>query len=514
MMIDLSKIEFLTGCAHDKIDTAPEGDTDVDTDMDTDTDVDTDVDTAETGETGEAGETGDSQGETGDTELIPPEELTVLSTESTDVVFYSDTAGSQAGAAIQFVGDADGDGFSDLLVGAPNAASEAGNPGAAYLVSGPLSSYEAFGLSGSTAQIWGDTEGQRIGAAIAGPGDLNRDGLADLVVGDYTFNYYSGAAHVIFGPVTGTFSVADASVSLVGSEGNAYGFAVQGVGDLNASGYPSVAVSELGAARVYVYPDIAVATSTDEAFILEGYTDSYAGVSLAGIGDADGDGFNDLLLGAYQDDVGASDAGAAYFIPSEGSVTVGTTVALSDAGEPFTGEVANDYAGYSVAAAGDTDYDGYADFLVGAPNNGLENGAVYLILGGVDLAPGSLSSADARFYGIRPYDYAGWAVSGGGSVNGDEFDDVVISVPRSDATVADGGEAFVFLGPVSGYHQLGSSTLDLTTATYVYGIEAGGMFGSALGVLSDVDGDGTADLIFGEPGNQDGAAHLVFGSSF
>ncbi len=505
-----------TGC-RTKLDSGETGFIEGDTDTDTDADTDTDTDTVETGpivETGDSVETGQADtAETGDTGGPVIDFLRTIAADETDGVFYGEAEGDEAGTTVTFAGDVDGDGSMDLFIGAPKAAAEDTTPGVAYLVSGPLTNYSSFNLEDATAKISGESASQEIGRALSGPGDVNGDGFADLLVGNYANDYYNGAAHLYLGPVTGAKTFAEADQTLLGSSGEAYGYAVQGVGDLDGSGYPNVAVSEAGAAKVYVYSDFPNTTTTDEAYILEGYSGSYAGTALAAAGDVNGDGYGDLVIGAYEDNVGASDAGAVYLVPGNGTVDSGAIEHLSDVGEVLTGEEAGDYAGYSVAAAGDTNYDGYDDIIVGAPNSGLENGAAYLVLGGPALTSNSLSDADARLYGASSYDYAGWAVSGNGSVDGDEYDDIVVGVPNSDATISDGGEALVFLGPVSGYHQLDSSTLDLTTETFVYGLEDGGQLASSLGSMEDADGDGTADIPIGESGNYQGVAHLLFGSS-
>ena len=177
--------------------------------------------------------------------------------------------------------------------------------------------------------------------------------------------------------------------------------------------------------------------------------EDFAGASVAGAGDVDGDGLGDLLVGASGHDGGGSNAGAAYLIlgASLGAPSLG----LSLADHRFVGESSGDDAGASVAGAGDVDGDGLGDLLVGAPDDDdgeSDAGAAYLVLG-ASLGPGGdldLSLADFKFRGERYEDVAGSAVSAAGDLDGDGRGDLLVGAPSVDEAVTPGAAYAILSG--------------------------------------------------------------------
>ncbi len=376
-----------------------------------------------------------------------------------DASYHAEAAGDFAGDSVAGVGDVDGDGFDDLLIGASLADSSATQTGAAYLVLGSASP-AGLGLGSAAARYGGEAYSDRAGAALAGVGDVNGDGLADLLVGapyyDTTVSE-TGAAYLVLG------SASPASMDLGGASA-----IYEGAGAWNL-----------------------------------------AGSALAGGGDVDGDGLDDLIIGAFANDDVASNAGAAYLVL--GSASPGD-LRLSRADAIFTGEAYWDYAGVSVAIAGDVDGDGLEDLLVGASGNdsaGSSAGAAYLVLGCAVPVDLSLVAAAARYTGISAGDEAGSVVTGAGDVDGDGLDDFLVSAPDATVDSTADGEIYLLLGAVTpASASLGSAAWD------AYGESSRDYAGSSLAGLGDVDGDGLDDFLVGAYGNDTagssaGRAYLV-----
>jgi len=183
-------------------------------------------------------------------------------------------------------------------------------------------------------------------------------------------------------------------------------------------------------------------------------SDDWAGFSVAGAGDVNGDGYGDILIGAKGNDDGAYNAGQIYLIFGKVS---GWTIDhdLSKADASFLGEETVDITGASVSGAGDVNGDGYDDILIGSYANdhaGGDSGQVYLIFGKfsgwtMDL---DLSNADTSFTGEDEDDKAGYSVSGAGDVNGDGYDDILIGAYRDDEGGYWSGQTYLIFGNDTG----------------------------------------------------------------
>lgn len=203
-----------------------------------------------------------------------------------------------------------------------------------------------------------------------------------------------------------------------------------------------------------------------------------AGAALAGVGDVNGDGYDDLAIGAFGE---GADPDGVYVVTGPASGTIG--LAYADA--RLTGTDPDDAAGTSVAAAGDVDGDGYADVLVGAPDEA-EGGAAWLWTG-PNVGYGDADSARLMVGGNQDGDRMGAAVAGPGDVDGDGIDDLLLGAPG-----LSGGAAFLVSGTAEG-------TLDLSDAEAVFRGVDGEEAGSILASPGDVDGDGLADLAILDP---------------
>jgi hypothetical protein len=294
------------------------------------------------------------------------------------------------GAAVAGGGDVNGDGHADLLMGGPYVDKGGSNAGSAFLVLGPVSG--ELTLHDADAQLVGEDEHDGAAGALAMVGDVNGDGLADLLVGAPDRSQtgaYAGGAYLVLAPVSGEVDLGSAEARLMGEAAHdGAGCAVAGPGDVDGDGYADLLIGASGndgggsdAGAAYLLPGTTrgySALSAAPARLTGAAAFDQAGAALAGAGDVDGDGLGDLLVGAPGHDAGGTDAGAAYLLlgPVEGERS------LSGADITIVGERAADRAGAAVSSAGDADGDGYPDLLIGAPDSddhGTDRGAAYLV---------------------------------------------------------------------------------------------------------------------------------------
>ncbi|MEC7948683.1 MAG: MopE-related protein, partial [Myxococcota bacterium] len=370
--------------------------------------------------------------------------------------WHGAASGDAAATHLALLGDLDGDGNNDVAVGAPGVdSSTLSDVGAVYLLAGPTTVLES--LSTKTS-VRGSEANQAVGT-MARSGDVDGDGQADLLLGvPADGSTDDGALYVVYGPVTSSqdLSSYDARLS----------------GELTGDGL---------------------------------------GSSIAVLGDYAGVGTDALLLGAADSSSAATGAGIAYIALGPLTADVGVATAASVTAE---GEAAGDEAGFSVALGGDLTGDGTRDFVIGAPGQdggGVDAGAAYIFTGSV---AGSVSVADAdiKANGAAAGDTAGWAVVGGGDINGDGLDDLLIGAPLDDSAGTLAGAVYVLQGDATL-----SATVDLgSDALRVSGQAAGDLAGYDISAVGDVNVDGFGDFVVGGPdhatgGAGAGAAWLVTG---
>lgn len=380
-----------------------------------------------------------------------------LSTASLQIVGSTAQNSDQFGGATRFVGDVDADGSDDLV--SASWRSHTDDRGTAYLFLGGNTTTSVTGAD-ATFSVTGATS--YVGFSFDG-GEATGDTQSDILMAAY--GYSSGVGLVAFydgSGVSGTEDLTTTSTATIngGSAGENLGYSVA-MGDLDNDGMADfilgapAASSTTATGSVYVFLGGGGMTGSNAAssadYTLTGSSAAARlGLSVAFLGDTDGDGQGDYVVSADRDDTGAADAGAVYVITG---TPASSTTALLAADSVITGEVSADYFGRTTAGAGDANDDGFADMLVGATawDNGALSGAGAVTFWYGPFASGTVSAStyDARFTGANTSDAVGAAISGGGDVNADGVADWV-----SGATSWDGfgylnaGGSWLYYGSV------------------------------------------------------------------
>jgi Ca2+-binding RTX toxin-like protein len=247
---------------------------------------------------------------------------------------------------------------------------------------------------------------------------------------------------------------------------------------------------------------------------------------VSGAGDVNGDGIDDVIVGARGNDAGGFVAGAAYVVfgaaPGITSINL-DAVAAGIGGFKITGERSGDFAGQSVSAAGDVNGDGIDDVIVGARTS---TGAAYVVFGAasgitsVNLDAVAAGTGGFKITGETLGDDAGVSVSAAGDVNGDGIDDVIVGARFNEAGGTSAGAAYVVYGAASGITSINLDDVALGIGGFRVTGEASSDFaGTSVSAAGDVNGDGFSDLIVGAyrndgGGSEAGAAYVLFGGNF
>ena len=336
-----------------------------------------------------------------------------------------------------------------------------------------------------------DQAGANFGGSVSTAGDVNGDGYDDVLVGARNYDNgqtNEGGAFVYYGSPTGTSLLPDWTAE--GNQSGAwFGRRAETAGDVNGDGYDDIIVGvqlydngQTNEGRAYVYLGAATGLSTAPAWTMEvnqGW--AYYGRTVGTAGDINGDGYDDILVGARLYDNGQTDEGRAYLY--HGSPT-GPSLAPDWIAE---GNQAGAHFSEALGTAGDVNGDGYDDVIIGAlyyHNGQVDEGRVYVYLGS---AVGLSTEPDWAAEGNQAGGHFGTAVGTVGDVNGDGYDDVVIGAPYYDGGLTDAGAAFIYHGSPTGL----SSTPDWV----VVGDQSAANYGNAVGLAGDVNDDGYDDVI-------------------
>ncbi|MDH5546946.1 MAG: tandem-95 repeat protein [Gammaproteobacteria bacterium] len=416
---------------------------------------------------------------------------------------------TELGYWVASAGDVNGDGYADIIVGARLYDNGQTDEGGAFVYLGSSS-----GLS--TVADWSaesDYAGAQMGRTVASAGDVNGDGFSDIIVGAPFYNQVvtnDGRAYVYYGSADGPASASSWTVD--SNQGTAnLGISVASAGDVNGDGYEDIAIGastfdngQTDEGRVFVYHGAAGGPSTTADWTAESdQASANFGVSLASAGDVNGDGYADLVVGANLYDNGESDEGRAFVYYGSGTGLSATADWTMESNQ------ASANYGISVNSAGDVNGDGYADVIVGAnlyDNGQASEGAAFIYYGATT---GLSTFTDWQVESNSISAEFGISVASAGDVNGDGFDDVVIGANKfTNGQTAEGG-AFVYHGSVSGV---------ATSANWSFeSNQANAELGVSVASAGDVNGDGYADLAVGanlyDSGQTDEGVVLVFHGS-
>ncbi|MBI5488359.1 MAG: FG-GAP repeat protein [Deltaproteobacteria bacterium] len=388
--------------------------------------------------------------------------------------------------------DFDGDGYSDLLVGAPREGVNAPGRVRLFLGGAPPDATADATMDGTAP---GAGFGDFLGEAVGGAGDVNGDGFADFLAGARnapTTSPGDGRAYLFLGGASPNL-VADVTYVPV-TTGGGLGRSVAGAGDINGDGFADVIIGARNVGppsntgRAYVYLG---GTSPDAVFDVELAplgTGEQFGTSVAGAGDVNGDGFGDVVVGAYAWNGSGLMTGRAYMFL--GGAAMDTTYDVR-----VDGTAAGAYYGSSVSAAGDFNDDGFADFVFGA--SGLARAEVFYGGTTVNATPDVVLTSASQYFG--------GSVARAGDANGDGIGDLLV------------GAYGASLGVGAAYLYLGAASPSTTAAQSAVGSVADDNFGTGVGGAGDVNGDGFADCLAGAPGTLGGGhlgyATLLWGAS-
>lgn len=465
-------------------------------------------------------------------------------------------------------GDINNDGFADLIVGAPfqdllggaylifggadrfdpvlNVADLTGENG--VFLEGPSAFFFTFGAFGF---LIANPTSSFAGIGIDAIGDFNDDGIDDIAIGSP--GGVTGEITILYGTEQLFPAELDLDDDLTEGDGfefeqgdeayNLFGNSVSGIGDINGDGIDDVVLGapgledELGGAYILfgtpqTFPDNldsdALNGTNGFAIIGEAVGQEF-GNSVAGLGDINGDGLNDIAIGAPSSDAAGLPTFAYVVFGSDGGYPTRLLAATLNGTNGFkiAGASNSDEFGHILSSAGDLNGDGLADFIVGAPTadaNGEDSGRAYVVFGSQNGFPAQLDVASLNgtngfvLDGLAAGDRLGDIVSQAGDFNADGIADILLGAPESDVNGENSGQAYVIFGSEGGFPaNFDLNALDGSNGFIVNGLNPGDNLGEGVSGIGDFNGDGIDDIALGAPdattnGNEEsGQAYVIYG---
>ncbi|MBP6058373.1 MAG: FG-GAP repeat protein [Nitrosomonas sp.] len=426
-----------------------------------------------------------------------------------------DTSFARLGYSVSNAGDVNEDGFDDLIIAGLSSS---------YLVFGKASGFDPIV---NLSSLNGENGFQLIGGGnfVSSAGDVNGDGIDDVIIGAPYSNNFSGASYVVFGKASGfdaTMNLSDLDGSngfrLDGMNGEGSGDIVSNAGDVNGDGFDDLLIG--GGDSLYGPSDSYVVFGKASGFnaamnlsSLDGENGFHLideGNFVSSAGDINGDGYDDVIVGDVFSEYYFNDGGySGNFVTTYASYVVFGKASGFDA--TLRASDLDGTNGFSigigpvVSAAGDVNGDGLDDLIVSSGGDG------YVIFGKTSSFDAKLKVSDLD--GKNGFRIKGNAihVSNAGDFNGDGFDDLIVS---------SGGDGYVIFGKASGFNAtLNLSDLDGTNGFRLDGLESDYWKGSSVSGAGDINADGFDDLIIGDPkdgsnGNAPRSGYVVFGGNF
>jgi hypothetical protein len=431
----------------------------------------------------------------------------------------SNQPGANLGTSVACAGDINGDGYSDVITGAVLYDNVETNEGAAYVYIG-----SATGLNITAVAILESNQANaQMGRAVASAGDVNGDGYSDVIVGAYQYDNVEnneGGAFVYHGSAAGLSLIPNNTPDDADQSNAAFGYSVASAGDVNGDGYSDVIIGAIayddgantdeGGAFVYYGSAIGLSATPNNIFADANQSNSWFGWSVASAGDVNSDGYSDVIISApqYNDGANTHEGRAYVYHGSAGGLSTTPNNTPGDANQAAA------FFGWSVASAGDVNGDGYSDVIIGAPayddGASFDEGRAFVYHGsatGLSAIPNNTpDDADNATANL------GYVVANAGDINGDGYSDVVIGAPNYDeGGNTNEGRAFLYLGSASGLSAIPTSTPDNADQAFAY-------FGCSVSSAGDVNGDGYSDVVIGAYGyndsgnSEEGRAFIYHGS--